>query len=72
VKRLKAKVKWPRAFRIEPIPLKTKPRPHAHLLGQAGEPPCPSNCRFNGYYWLGLVRYCCYIDDDGLTSMFQC
>ena len=72
VKRNTAKFKWPKAFRIVPIRSKAKPRPHAHLLGQAGEPPCPPNSSFNGFYYIGSLRYCCYLGDDGLSSMLQC
>lgn len=68
----RARFKWPRAFRIVPVRVTGKPKAHAHLLGQAGEPPCPPNTTFNTYTTIGSVRYCVYLDEKGLPFMLQC
>ena len=72
VKKRRTKVKWPSAFRVVPIRLKTKLTKHAHVMGQEGIPPCPPGTTYQGKVQVNGVTYCMYIDENGGITLIRC
>ena len=66
------KRKFPRAFWIVPVKLKSRVPKHAHVLGQAGIPPCPIGTVYSGKISIGTVNFCVYADKEGAEFMIQC
>ncbi len=66
------KLKYPRAFWIVPVNLKTRPPKHSHVLGQAGIPPCPMGSKFAGKIAIGTINFCVYVDEGGIEFLIQC
>ena len=66
------KRKYPRAFWVVPVKLKTRVPKHSHVVGQAAIPPCPAGARFAGKIEIGLIVFCVYIDENGLEFLIQC
>ena len=64
--------KWPKAFRIVPITVKSRPKKHAHVFGAAGVPPCPPGCTYVTKKTVGPLTYCVYVDLDGLDVLVLC
>jgi len=66
------RLKYPRAFWIVPVKLKSRVPKHAHVLGQAGNPPCPFGTRFAGKVSVGAINFCVYVNEDGAEFLIQC
>jgi hypothetical protein len=70
--RKRGRHKYPKAFWIVPVKLKSRVRRHAHVLGQAAIPPCPIGTVFAGRISVGPVSFCVYVDKGGAELLIQC
>ena len=66
------RLKYPRAFWIVPVKLNSKVARHAHMLGQAGIPPCPYGTVFSGKISIGGISFCVYVKEGGAEFLIQC
>jgi hypothetical protein len=64
--------KYPRAFWIVPVKLRSKLRKHAHVLGQAAIPPCPFGTVYSGKISIGTINFCVYVKEGGAEFLIQC
>jgi hypothetical protein len=71
-KKSRSKYKWPKAFRLVPLRLKSRIQRHAHLAGQPGIPPCPPNSTFSTYVDIDGLRFCMYLVVGGPPCFVLC
>lgn len=62
----------PAAFTLMPLDLQGRSKPHEHVVGMAAEPPCPPDWIYIGDLVVRGVRYCVYLDAEGLMHAVKC
>lgn len=67
----KAKFAFPRVFHVVPVKAKL-PDKHAHVLGQLGTPPCPTDSVYLGTQVINGVTYCVYRLQDHSLYFVEC